>query len=100
MPTSYIFTLSLLDPLPILQLSAAGGVTPYAWAITGGALPAGVGINSTTGLISGTPTASGTFPFTAQVTDAASQTATFTCNIVIASAVAIINSGSVGQVVN
>lgn len=40
-------------------LSAAGGVSPYsAWTVTAGTLPAGLTLNSSTGVISGTPTAS------------------------------------------
>ncbi len=48
-------------------VAANGGVTPYAWAAAG--LPAGLSISPTTGVISGTPTASGTFPVTVTVTD-------------------------------
>jgi hypothetical protein len=37
------------------QLTAAGGVEPYHWEITGGALPSGLKLNRKTGVISGTP---------------------------------------------
>jgi hypothetical protein len=37
-------------------LAAAGGVAPYSWSVTGGALPAGLSLSSS-GAISGTPTA-------------------------------------------
>ena len=40
------------------QLSATGGVAPYSWTLSG-TLPAGLSISSS-GLISGTPTAAGT----------------------------------------
>jgi hypothetical protein len=50
------------------QLSAAGGIPPYAWAVIGGALPAGISL-STGGLLSGTPTVAGSYSFTIQVTD-------------------------------
>ena len=39
-----------------LTLAAAGGTTPFNWSITLGALPTGMTLNPTTGLISGTPT--------------------------------------------
>lgn len=51
-----------------LQLSAAGGQSPYSWSIVG-SLPAGLSISSA-GLISGTPTVSGSFNFTIKVVDA------------------------------
>ncbi len=53
-------------------LVATGGRTPYAWRISGGALPDGLMLNATSGVISGTPAAAGTFNFTVEVTDAAS----------------------------
>src|SRR5579864_9185983 len=57
-------------------LAAAGGTTPYTWSIASGILPAGLTLASSTGVISGTPTGTGTSNFTAQVTDANSATAT------------------------
>ncbi|HET6840959.1 MAG TPA: putative Ig domain-containing protein [Candidatus Angelobacter sp.] len=56
-------------------LAATGGTTPYTWSVSSGALPAGVGLSSA-GIISGTPTASGSFSFTVQLSDAAKQIAT------------------------
>jgi hypothetical protein len=50
-------------------LVSTGGVVPLTWSITGGALPAGLSLNATTGAITGSTTASGTSSFTAQVTD-------------------------------
>ena len=69
-------------------LAAAGGKTPYAWSIASGSLPTGLSLNSGSGAISGTPTATGTFSFTAQVSDSSSpvQTATKALSITIASA--------------
>ena len=51
------------------QAIASGGSGAYQFAITGGALPAGIALNPATGAISGTPTADGTFSYTVQVTD-------------------------------
>ncbi|OFW03357.1 MAG: hypothetical protein A3G20_05600, partial [Acidobacteria bacterium RIFCSPLOWO2_12_FULL_59_11] len=64
-------------------LSAAGGKTPYAWSIFAGSLPAGLGLNSSTGIISGTPTAAGTSNFTVQVTDANGATSTQALSITV-----------------
>jgi len=65
-------------------LAASGGTQPYTWSITTGTLPIGLSLNSGTGVISGTPTASGTSNFTVQVTDADSQSTTQSLSITIA----------------
>ncbi len=49
-------------------LTAGGGSSTYTWSISG-SLPAGLLLNATTGVISGTPTAPGTSSFTVQVSD-------------------------------
>ncbi|MHB8394422.1 MAG: G1 family glutamic endopeptidase [Candidatus Dormibacteria bacterium] len=54
-------------------LAATGGVAPYSWALRSGSLPPGVCLGST-GEISGTPTAAGTYSFEVGVTDASSPT--------------------------
>jgi Putative Ig domain len=69
-------------------LAASGGTTPYTWSISAGALPAGLSLGAGNGVISGTPTASGSFSFTAKVTDSTSptkQTATKSFTVTIAS---------------
>jgi uncharacterized protein (TIGR03437 family) len=50
-------------------LAASGGIPPYIWSVTAGALPAGLTLNALTGLISGAVTAAGTTSFTATVQD-------------------------------
>ncbi len=56
-------------------LAATGGTSPYTWTTLSGTLPTGLALSSG-GVLSGTPTAAGTFNFTVQVTDSASATAT------------------------
>ena len=58
-------------------LLASGGTLPYNWSVVAGqgTLPTGLNL-STGGIISGTPSATGTFNFTAKVTDAASPAGT------------------------
>ncbi|WP_316813794.1 putative Ig domain-containing protein [Pedobacter heparinus] len=51
--------------------TGSGGTAPYTFAVTGGALPAGLSIDGATGALTGTPTAVGTFNFTIKATDAA-----------------------------
>jgi len=67
-------------------LVARGGKTPYRWTHVG-ALPHGLTLNTTTGVLSGTPTTSGTFHITVKVTDSSMPrgTATKTLTLVIAS---------------
>jgi len=50
-------------------LSTSGGVAPYTYAVTAGALPAGLTLSSSTGALSGTPTAAGSFNFSVTATD-------------------------------
>jgi hypothetical protein len=53
-----------------VTLQATGGTGSRTWSVSAGALPAGMTLSGA-GVVSGTPTASGTFNFTAKVTDAA-----------------------------
>ncbi len=67
---------------PSTTLAASGGTAPYTWAVTTGALPAGLTL-SASGTISGSPTTAGTDNFTITVTDAANHTATANLSITI-----------------
>ena len=65
--------------------TAANGTTPYTFSISAGTLPAGLTLNASTGVVSGTPTTAGTSSFTVKVTDAKNATATFATSITILS---------------
>ncbi len=49
-------------------ISATAGVAPYTYSVSAGALPAGLTLNASTGVLAGTPTAAATSSFTLQAT--------------------------------
>ncbi len=65
-----------------VQFFADGGVQPYTWSLVNGQFPTGLRLDRS-GLLSGTPTAAGTFSFTVRVTDKAGAQATGTFSITI-----------------
>jgi len=70
--------------VPYSQTMAGnGGTPPYSFAITGGTLPPGLSLTAGSGNINGTPTASGVYAFTAEITDAVPATATKALSITI-----------------
>ncbi len=70
---------------PSVPLGATGGVQPYHWAISGGALPTGLTIGND-GALSGKPTTAGKFSFSIEITDSSAGKAAITGTITIASA--------------
>lgn len=95
--TTSPLSVSTTSPLPggtagsaySASVTATGGTTPYTWMITG--LPTGLSATSGTpsASISGTTDNVGTFTVTAQVTDAASNTASATLSLTMAQAAAL-----------
>jgi len=78
------------------HLQASGGTAPYSWSIAAGSLPTGVTLAAATGILTGTPTASGTFSFTATAADASSpaQTTSVPLSIVVTAAPLTITSSA------
>jgi Autotransporter beta-domain/Bacterial Ig-like domain (group 3)/Putative Ig domain/IPT/TIG domain len=80
--------------------AASGGTAPYSYAalvINSGALPAGLSFSTSTGILSGKPTATGTVNFTVAVTDSSTGTGPFTVSgtytLVVATATVTLSPG-------
>lgn len=66
------------------QFVVTGGVAPYSWSLSPGSagLPSGITLSSS-GLLSGTPTHTGTFDFVVRLTDAGGRTVDRGCALTI-----------------
>jgi glucosylceramidase len=56
---------------PYSQTVDASGTTPMTWAVTSGALPSGLSLNGSSGVISGTPSTATSSSFTIEASNAA-----------------------------
>ena len=94
-PPPTITTSSLPDATTTVAysvaLAATGGATPYTWSLASGTLPAGLGLSSA-GLISGTPSSTGTSSFTVKVTGSDGGTSTLSTSIRVAAPLSITTS--------
>jgi hypothetical protein len=66
-------------------LTVVGDQSPFVWAVTTGALPTGITLNTTTGVLSGTPTTAATSNFTLSATGALGSFDTQATSITVAS---------------
>ena len=65
---------------------ATGFPITYTWTVTAGALPTGLTLNASSGLLSGTPTVLGAFNFTVTCSNGVSPDATQVCAVTISAA--------------
>ena len=80
-------------------LAASGGTAPYTWAVTVGQLPTGLSLSSS-GTISGMPSAAGSFAFALTVTDSNNQTASALFTLIIRGPLVITSTDPVTARVN
>jgi hypothetical protein len=82
-------------------LSASGGVAAYTYAVTSGSLPTGLSLNTSTGVVSGTPTVAGSSTVTVTATDAngcpgsRAYTVTMSCPVITVNPTSLAN-GTIG----
>jgi large repetitive protein len=69
--------------------SATGGTGVYKWSLASGALPAGVSLDPSKGVVSGNPRAAGTFTFGLTATDEEGRVSTVSATLGVASKLAI-----------
>jgi hypothetical protein len=67
------------------SLSASGGVTPYQWSLSAGSLPSGIQLQASSGGVTGMTALTGSYPFTAKVTDSSGQSATTAFSLTVSS---------------
>ncbi|GAB3990636.1 fibronectin type III domain-containing protein [Spirosoma daeguense] len=78
---------------------ASGGSSPYSYSLVSGSLPAGLSLAST-GILSGTPTQSGSFTLTVRTTDATGcsvLSAAYVLTVVPASPIRYVRAGASGS---
>jgi uncharacterized protein YhjY with autotransporter beta-barrel domain len=95
-------TINLVAPvITSAPTATGGGGQPFSYQTTAGnlptsfnatGLPAGLSVNTGTGLISGTPTVTGSFPITVTATNGAGTSPPFTLTITIAFVTPVITS--------
>jgi Putative Ig domain len=70
-------------------VNASGGFAPYTYSVTSGSLPSGITLNSSSGILSGSSTATGAHAFTVTVTDSANSTASQALTLAVTTPMAI-----------
>jgi CSLREA domain-containing protein len=76
------------------QFTAGNGASPYTYTVSAGSIPAGLSLNSATGLLTGAPTAGGPFSFSVQAEDNNSNTVTQAYTLAIAAPTIVLSPNS------
>lgn len=66
-------------------LAATGGVTPYQWSLSSGTLPAGIQLQTGSGVLTGMTASAGSYPITATVTDSSGRRASLPFTLTMSS---------------
>jgi subtilisin family serine protease len=74
-----------------VTLTADGGIPPFRWTLQSGALPAGLTLDATTGLIAGSAVTDGVYAVTVQARDATGQQASRNLAIQVLPSTTVIN---------
>ncbi len=77
--------------------SVSGGTGPYTYSKISGSLPPGMSLGNSTGKITGTPTAAGTYSFTVKVVDSKGNSDTADCTIVVSASTLDLQCGTCGN---
>jgi sugar lactone lactonase YvrE len=78
-------------------LVAAGGNPPFNWILKSGTLPLGLSL-APSGTLGGVPSTTGTFTFTAQVTDSASLSSSQSFTITVVSGATLMRAGVIAHI--
>jgi hypothetical protein len=74
-------------------VTASGGTGAITFGVSAGSLPTGLSLNSSTGVISGTPTSANNFAFTIEATDSVGATGSQSYSIIVYQPLVLIASG-------
>ncbi|WP_236585435.1 putative Ig domain-containing protein [Dyella sp. EPa41] len=74
-----------------------GHPTTFTYSVTSGQLPTGLSLNLNTGVLSGTPTAAGTFNFTVTATDAGGFTGSQAYSVPVGAGTVVLNAGALAN---
>jgi large repetitive protein len=79
---------TVVGALYSFTLTATGGTTPYTWSVNSGTLPPGITLSSA-GVLSGTPTTTGSFTFSVNVIDKNGGISTASITLVVGTGVGL-----------